>query len=102
MDVVEEIRIWRKRPQIMPMKVTIPLFRPQPVPKSAIGSKVTSVERLFELSMQRKAVVLPHANFTNKPTPAAFIICMPGRSIVNLIRAGMFVYKPSKKKRRTK
>lgn len=55
-----------------------------------IGHKIESVEQLFDLSMQGKAVVVARGN----RMPAAFVISMQACRVVSMIRSGMWLYVP--------
>lgn len=56
--------------------------------------RVTSIEQIMRLADQRKSVVYGP---WNRRTAAAFIQNWPGRTLDNLVRAGVFIYEPKKR-----
>jgi len=56
------------------------------------GYKVYTVESLSQLSRFGKCVMVPKA-WGSKHIPAAFIMSMQARCVLNLIAKGVYVYK---------
>lgn len=57
--------------------------------------KITSVDRLIELSNQRRAVWFDH---WDGPKSAAFMISMPLRTVLTFMQSGLYEYPKSKQK----
>ena len=54
--------------------------------------KVDSLQGLYQLALERKAVFSPALKPWCKPTPAAFVINLQGRVILNLLKHGLYVW----------
>lgn len=52
--------------------------------------KITTLEQLEKVAQEKKAIIVPKRPIK---IPAAFAIGMPGRTLLNLFRLGMYVYK---------
>jgi hypothetical protein len=52
--------------------------------------KVESLQRLMQLSQEKRAVHCPSRNWG--PVPCAFVVGMAGKTIAGFIDAGLYVY----------
>jgi hypothetical protein len=54
--------------------------------------KVTTLDKLHRLSLQRKSVITLTGMFSHRPFPAAFVINLNGHTLHQLFKQGMYVY----------
>ena len=67
-----------------------------------IGKQIMVLSDLMDAAHGRKSIICPTsmAKPFAGPTPAAFMINLPGSILHNLMQKGIFIYKPSPKTRR--
>ena len=63
------------------------------------GVRVQTLEELDLMAKDKRAVFCPDSRIVSmrKPRPAAVVLSMQGRYILNLMRSGMYLYERKKK-----
>ena len=54
--------------------------------------RVFSVEQLYTLARDRRAVISKEVGMCLKPRPAAFLLNLPAVTLLGILRKGVFVY----------
>jgi hypothetical protein len=54
--------------------------------------KISTLQQLYAASIDRRAVVVPGMQGWDKRMPAAFVIGMPGATILRMFKSGMYLY----------
>ena len=62
--------------------------------------KIKTLEQLYQAAIAKKAVTVGMIH--RKPTPAAWVICYQGNLLRQLFRTGIYLYKPTNRKRKAK
>jgi hypothetical protein len=62
--------------------------------------KIKTLEQLYQAAIAKKAVTVGMIH--RKPTPAAWVICYQGSLLCRLFRTGIYLYKPTNRKRKAK
>ena len=63
-----------------------------------VSKKLTRIEQIQQAALDRRSVIVPSSIcFSNKPLPAAFIINLQGHLICQLLKRGMYMYRPQSK-----
>ncbi len=57
------------------------------------GARVRTLAMLYAASLGRRSVVVPGARNFEAPTPAAFMINLPGVRLLHLFSRGMYLYR---------
>lgn len=66
--------------------------------KGVAGKRIRTFEDLEAAAHEKRAVTMPHIwGWCERAHPAAFMIQQPASVLMNLIRAGMFIYHKRKK-----
>ena len=64
--------------------------------------RVKTLAHLVQLSIEKRSVVSVPQNFMltdRRPTPAAWVVNLPGERLFHLLSSGLFVYEPKGAKR---
>lgn len=64
------------------------------------GNRITTLAELEDCALKRQSVYADGARAFYLPRPAAFVINLQGRYLLNLFRRGLYVYKPKTNNRR--
>ena len=54
--------------------------------------RISTLKALEKHAKNKRSVFCPHTTVWKKPTPAAFVINLPGAILLKMFRGGMFVY----------
>ena len=63
-----------------------------------MAKRIKNLEQLAKAAKERKAVYCPNVRWARGRTPAAFVLNYSGATLLPLLKAGLYIYEPMKKK----
>lgn len=59
--------------------------------------QITILEQLGYMAAAHRSVVCPSEHAWSKPRPAAVVLCLQARTVLRLIKQGLYIYTPKQK-----